>query len=310
MQNNDDYETLRQLDEQIKKKKQQSVQTQEQKKLEGAVEQLAKPTFASQLKDVIFGKAQAVYQRTIPTPTNIKKEQERYANPPPKEPIPNKGPRGYGRRLERKFITGAKEIPQQLDKTQMDVSASTYEKIRPQYPEDAIPTMVVSAFGSMRPPPDITTQVRNNQRQERRKRIPKATVTDEQYKELLRQGYSEETLAQNGIVNLRSPNYQEQSRFGRQVSPYRPISTAQAMFDPRDNRHKTPYQERKESGQSWQGFVPDFVGTDENGSTSLFKPLTAQNRMFSPMKPEYVYDAKGNIVSVRQRFFSPPIARL
>lgn len=180
--------------------------------------------------------------------------------------------------------------------------------------QSQMPSMAISAFGSMFPPTDIKQQYpsfQNYKQQAPAKPKKRQYIQHEQYEGLLQAGYQEADLEANGIVSKRSKFYQDQSPFGKWVSPYRPISYGQAFFHMPD-APKTEFQKRTEEGRSWEGFKPPMAGQ------SFFRPIISTPRdpttgkmiLFSPKFADPMHTEVDQFGNPKKKFFTPMKARL
>jgi hypothetical protein len=193
--------------------------------------------------------------------------------------------------------------------------------------KSGMPEMAISVFGSMFPPKDIKKQYPSYQnyqpqirpRAPKQKKLRKQYVSHEEYLSLLQQGISEADLEASNVEDKRSRYFQEQSPFGRMVSPYKPLSAGQLFAGTTPRYSQTDFQKRLAEQREYENFYPPFAGEpDENGnSTLIYKPPIfrepgAPRPLFRPFfagQPVVQYDEKGNPIA-KKKLFTPPTARL
>jgi len=168
--------------------------------------------------------------------------------------------------------------------------------------KSGIPTMSVIAWGWQNQPKNIYQYpvVGSNRLVPTPKRKKRAFVSHNDYEYYKGQGYTDEELESLGVTDERSKFFQEQSRFGRSVAPYRPVSFGQTFFQMPPSP-KTEMQIRIEKGEPWKGYLPEFLGAPET-TPIIFKPPFVGTPSYNPTK----YD---NGI-MEKKFFKPVKARL
>jgi hypothetical protein len=185
--------------------------------------------------------------------------------------------------------------------------------------KSGMPIMSFVSWGSQNQPKNIHQYpvVGGGRYQATQKSKPKAFVSHRDYQYYLYNGYTAEQLSTLGVYDERSPYFEEFSKFGRSVAPYRPVSAGQCFYR-EPPTIKTELEERLAKGESWVGFKPEFVGAPDTApvifSPPMLKMLFSQgigknSPMFSPMMQINEYDAQGKLV-VKKKFFKPEIAKL
>jgi hypothetical protein len=144
--------------------------------------------------------------------------------------------------------------PKQIQRTIEEYSG--YEVPRRQ----TIPHMVVPMWGSITQRKERLPVFGGTPTKTRKQpvKIKKTVIDHNEFLELLNQGYSREELENQGIVDRYSRHYQEESVFGRGVVPYKPLSYYQVTL-PKPTLPKTPFEQRIERGERWEGFYPPRI---------------------------------------------------